>query len=241
VSSLTPNPLDYPRCSSQEGVITLAKPRQARLTAAEVGLLQELDDESPNLWPADLNEVARKLLTSAVRCFASNGFHGTTTRDIPGMVGLSPAALYVYFPSKEQVLFELIRTGHEKALDYVRAPEIQHLGDAAERLRVIVSRYTEWHARHHVIARVCQYDLASLSVEHYNDILELRHQTNAVFRGAVQQGVDDGTFATIDVNRVARAMLSLGIDLVRWYRRDGSETPEQLGRFNADLALKMVR
>jgi hypothetical protein len=44
----------------------------------------------------------------------------------------------------------------------------------------------------------------------------------------------------MQVNRVARALLSLGIDLVRWNRRDGSDTPEEVGRFNAELARKMV-
>jgi AcrR family transcriptional regulator len=219
----------------------LAKTRQARLTAAEVGQLPELDDESPGLWSDEYGEVARALLTAAVRCFASNGFHGTTTRDIPGMLGLSPGALYVHFPSKERILFEVIRTGHERALEHIQAPEVQDVEDAADRLQAVVSRYTEWHARHHVIARVCQYDLAALSTEHYDEILALRHRTNAVFRSVVQRGVDDGSFAAVDVNRVSRAMLSLGIDLVRWYRRDGSDTPEELGRINAELALKMVR
>jgi len=37
-----------------------------------------------------------------------------------------------------------------------------------------------------------------------------------------------------------RCMLSMSIDLVRWYRLDGSDSPEQLGEFYADLALKMV-
>ena len=50
----------------------------------------------------------------------------------------------------------------------------------------------------------------------------------------------DGSFAPVDVKRVTRAMLSLSIDLVRWYRLDGSDSPEQLGEFYADLALKLV-
>jgi len=218
----------------------LAKPRQARLTAEEVGLLPELDDESPTLWSNQLHDVARGLLTSAVRCFASNGFHGTTTRDIASVVGLSPAAMYVYFPSKERVLFEVIRTGHERVLEHIREPEVEQIESSADRLAEVVARYTSWHARHHVIARVCQYDLAALSVEHYQEILDLRHQTNVVFRSAVQHGCDDGSFTDVDVNRIARAMLSLGIDLVRWYRRDGADTPDELGCFNAELALKLV-
>jgi hypothetical protein len=31
-------------------------------------------------------------------------------------------------------------------------------------------------------------------------------------------------------------MLSLGIDLVRWYRLGGADSPETLGAFYADLA-----
>jgi hypothetical protein len=39
---------------------------------------------------------------------------------------------------------------------------------------------------------------------------------------------------------VVRGILSLSIDLARWYRLDGSDTPEQLGEFYAELALRMV-
>ncbi len=49
-----------------------------------------------------------------------------------------------------------------------------------------------------------------------------------------------GTFTAVDVHRVVRAILSLGVDLVRWYRTDGPDSPEQLGEFYADLALGMV-
>ena len=218
----------------------MAKPRQARFTTADLEGLPELDDESPALWPEGLPDVGRNLLTSAVRCFASNGFHATTTRDISGALGLSPAALYVYFPSKELVLFEIIRAGHQRALEVVTAPDVESIEDVSQHLRALIARYTEFHARHHVAARVCQYELAGLTADHYEEILEIRHRTNAVFRDALARGVDDGTFAPVDVRRVSRAMLSLGIDLVRWYRRDGSDSPEQLGELNADLALRMV-
>ncbi len=214
--------------------------RQARFTAQDLADDPRLRDDSPDLWREDLGAVPRALLTSAVRCFASNGYHATTTRDIAEGVGLSPAALYVHFPSKELVLFEIIRAGHERVLDHVRDPAVLALDDSADRLHAIIFRYTAWHARHHVAARVCQMSLAGLTAEHYDQVLELRHQTNAFFRDAVARGVADGSFVLVDVERVTRAMLSLCIDLVRWYRLDGPDSPEQLGEFYADLALKMV-
>ncbi|NKZ06693.1 TetR/AcrR family transcriptional regulator [Actinomadura latina] len=214
--------------------------RQARFTAQDLADDPRLQDHSPDLWRAELGTVQRGLLTSAVRCFAANGFHATTTRDIAEGVGLSPAALYVHFPSKELVLFEIIRVGHERVLAHVQDPSILALEGSADRLRAIVSAYTAWHARHHVAARVCQLELTGLTAEHYDEIVEVRHGTNAFFRDAVARGVADGSFAQVDVKRVTRAMLSLSIDLVRWYRLDGPDAPEQLGEFYADLALKLV-
>ncbi|MGN9789203.1 TetR/AcrR family transcriptional regulator [Nonomuraea sp. ZG12] len=214
--------------------------RQARFTAQEMADDPRLRDHSPDLWREDLGKVQRGLLSSAVRCFAANGFHATTTRDIAEGVGLSPAALYVHFPSKELVLFEIIRVGHERVLAHVRDPSILAVDSSADRLRAIVSAYTVWHARHHVAARVCQMALNGLTAEHYGEIVELRHQTNGYIRGVVGRGVADGSFAQVDVARVTRAMLSLSIDLVRWYRLDGSDSPEELGEFYASLALKLV-
>jgi AcrR family transcriptional regulator len=213
--------------------------RQSRFTPEEIAADPRLQDQSADLWNPELGDVEKRLLTSAVRCFAANGYHATTTRDIMTSVGLSPAALYVHFPSKELVLFEIMRAAHERALTCVKDASTE-VGDAAERLAAIVSRYTAWHARHHVAARVCQYELAGLTPEHYDEIVQVRHQTNDVFRAAVGRGADEGAFAAGDVNRLVRCMLSLSIDLVRWYRLDGPDSPEQLGDFYAELALRMV-
>jgi AcrR family transcriptional regulator len=214
--------------------------RQSRFTPQEIAADPRLADQSPDLWDTGLSDVGRGLLTSAVRCFAANGYHATTTRDIAAGVGLSPAALYVHFPSKEVVLFEIMKAGHERALRCVQDPAAREAPGAQARLRAIISRYTAWHARHHVAARVCQFELPGLSDEHYRQIVQVRHETNDVFRDAVARGVTEGEFTAVDVNRVVRAMLSLSIDLVRWYRLDGADSPEQIGDFYAGLALKMV-
>lgn len=208
------------------------EPRELEVHGTELD-----DDASPGLWDEKLAEVARKLLTSAVRCFAANGYHATTTRDITRRVGLSPAALYVHFPSKELVLFEIVRTAHQRAL---AALDGAQSADSASTLREIVARFVAWHARHHVAGRVSQYELSGLTEEHYAEIVAIRQGINAVFRDAVAGGIADGSFAAVDVNRVVRGILSLGIDLVRWYRLDGADSPERLGEFYADLALSMV-
>lgn len=50
----------------------------------------------------------RQILSEAIRCFASNGFRGTTTREIASAVGITEAALYRYFPSKQSLYDAII-------------------------------------------------------------------------------------------------------------------------------------
>ncbi len=56
--------------------------RQSRFTPEEIAADRRLEDQSPDLWNPELGDVEKRLLTSAVRCFAANGYHATTTRDI---------------------------------------------------------------------------------------------------------------------------------------------------------------
>ncbi|MCX4585178.1 TetR/AcrR family transcriptional regulator [Streptomyces sp. NBC_01481] len=207
------------------------------LSHAEEARDARLEDESPTLWGQGFSEVGQSMLTSAVRCFAAKGFQATRTRDITAGAKLSPASLYVHFASKEDVLFTISRFGHERALAALQGPEDP---DAAAHLRSVFSRFVAWHARHHVAGRVNQYEMFSLTPEHYEEVLGIRQQTTEVFRKAVLRGIADGSFVKVDVNRVVRAMLSLAVDLVRWYRLDGPDSPEQLGEFYAELALGMV-
>lgn len=46
-------------------------------------------------------ERRAQILREAAQLFGSHGFNGTTTRDVAARVGLTEAALYRYFPSKE--------------------------------------------------------------------------------------------------------------------------------------------
>jgi AcrR family transcriptional regulator len=196
------------------------------------------EEAAADLWRDGTPEAVRALLVSAVLCISSKGFHATTTRDITAAVGLSPGALYVHFPSKEDVLFEIVRTGHERALEAMLSQPDE--GDPVDYVRGLVASHVAWHARYHTVARVCQYELAALSPGHHAEVLDLRHRFSELLRSAVTGGARTGAFDVPDVNRAVRAVLSLGIDLVRWYRLDGSDSPEALGDFYAGLALRMI-
>jgi AcrR family transcriptional regulator len=53
-------------------------------------------------------ERRTQILREAMRCFASTGYRGTTTREIAASSGITEAALYRYFPSKQALYDALI-------------------------------------------------------------------------------------------------------------------------------------
>lgn len=53
-------------------------------------------------------EPRRRILDAAIACFTRAGFHGTSMQQICAEAGMSPGALYRYFPSKEAIILAII-------------------------------------------------------------------------------------------------------------------------------------
>ncbi|MEU4151925.1 TetR/AcrR family transcriptional regulator [Streptomyces sp. NPDC026659] len=190
-------------------------------------------------WAEVTPDAARRLLVAAVEAFAERGYHATTTRDIAGRAGMSPAALYIHYKTKEELLHRISRLGHDRALDIMRTAARRE-GSATERLADAVGSFVRWHAGRRTTARVVQYELDALSPDARAEILALRRQVDAEVRGIVEDGVAAGEFDVPDVQGTTLAVLSLCIDVARWFNVDGPRTPEQVGALYADLVLRMV-
>jgi AcrR family transcriptional regulator len=190
-------------------------------------------------WEEVTPDAARRLLVAAVEAFAERGYHATTTRDIAGRAGMSPAALYIHYKTKEELLHRISRIGHEKALEILRTATRRE-GTPAERLADAVSSFVRWHAGGRTTARVVQYELDSLGPEARAEILALRRQCDAEVRAVVEDGIAAGDFDVLDVKGTTLAVLSLCIDVARWFNVDGPWTPDEVGALYADLVLRMV-
>src|SRR5882757_6798836 len=162
---------------------------------------------SGETWDDITPDAARRLVLAAVGAFAERGYHATTTRDIAGRAGMSPAALYIHYKTKEELLHRISRIGHDRAIDILRTAA-ERDGSAAERLADAVRSFVRWHAAQHTTARVVQYELDALGPEARAEIVALRRQTDAAVRGIIQDGVAAGEFDVPDVPGTTLAVLS---------------------------------
>ncbi|MBB3036477.1 TetR/AcrR family transcriptional regulator [Hoyosella altamirensis] len=184
-------------------------------------------------------DARERLFAAAVEAFADKGFHGTTTRDIATRAGMSPAALYIHHKSKEDLLYLISRAGHHATLRLVKNA-LSASENPVDQLTAVISAFTEHHARNHTTARIVNYELAALSPEHLNEIAGIRREIERHVREIVSAGVTTGDFHTGDPRMTTLALLSLGLDVARWYRDEGQWSPQAIAGHYRDLALRML-
>src|SRR5215813_12334696 len=65
----------------------------------------------------DRETVRRAILDAARELFVSEGFHNVSIRKIAERIEYSPAAIYGYFPSKDDIFFALAEEGFRLLFD----------------------------------------------------------------------------------------------------------------------------
>jgi AcrR family transcriptional regulator len=188
---------------------------------------------------ADMDSTARRILEAALRLFATQGFHGTSMRDLAKVLEIQPSALYASFPSKDHLLAELVRLGHELQHSTLRAALLAAGGDPLEQLRAVVRANAILHATYPHLAVVVNDELHALAPELAAPGLALRRQTIALLTEIVDRGVTKGRFTMSQPAVAIAAIGAMSLRIPYWYTA-GETAAEALADAQAELAARMV-
>ena len=195
-------------------------------------------------WATFPAGAPRALVRAGIDTFARQGFAATTTRDIARAAGLSPAGLYVHHESKAALLHVISRAGHASAAAVLAAGLQASLGRGhrprVDRIADTVATFAAWHAHHHRVARVVQYELGSLEADAYAEVAAMRRDMQDRLADAIADAVAAGEAEVVDVPGVARAAMSLCIDVCRWYDPHGRQDPGEVGALYRDLVRRWL-
>ncbi len=208
-------------------------PGGGRRAAPAVASLEEAI--FPHLRPA----AARRLLLSAHQVFARKGYAAATTREIAAGAAMSPAAMYIHYRSKQDLLFHLSLLGHEACEEVLLAARAAGT-DAASRLSGMISAFAGWHATHHTTARIVHYELTSLTRDNFDAVAVIRRRIDRLVSDAVTAGIADGSFTAADPAGTALAMTSMCVDVARWFPAGSLHSPADVAGLYGALALRLV-
>jgi AcrR family transcriptional regulator len=179
-----------------------------------------------------------KIFRAALELFSELGFHGTSTRAIAQRAEMSPGALYSHYESKGDILYRIVRITHEGMLRQMQIT-MTRTTDLTERLRALVACHVRYHAEMSIAARVANYELHCLEPERRAEISQLRQLIEATVRDTLLLAEGAGLVAVGDVNMATVMIVSLGIDVSRWFRPNKGQTPDELAAYYSQHVIDM--
>jgi AcrR family transcriptional regulator len=166
----------------------------------------------------------------AVELFSEHGYEGTSLREIAEQLGVTKAALYYHFKSKEDIILSLVED-YQAQMDALIGWARERPGNTETR-RELLSRYMQIVADRSQVFRMLHQNQAAL-----NTMAEaLRTLKNAPLRLADQLAGPDAS-----LRERARAMMALGSMSVGWmFLADQVTDRDELSEIVSSIAGELI-
>jgi AcrR family transcriptional regulator len=92
-------------------------------------------------------DVQERILTAAREIFIAEGYRNVSIRKIAEKIEYSPAALYGYFPGKDDLFFALAEEGFRKLFDFTQSADAEG-ADPFDAVRQGFLRYYQFSRKH---------------------------------------------------------------------------------------------
>jgi AcrR family transcriptional regulator len=194
------------------------------------------------LFPAtvEFSDAKRRVFEAAILLFGDRGYHAVSVRDIAAQLGLQPMALYAHAPSKQQLLFEIMKIGYATHRERLSAALLDAGRDPAEQIRALCRAHVAAHLEYPALARVTNRDLGALSDEQMEFVERLRAEAAKPFLDVVARGQRLGAFGDDNPTLIVLAVASMGIRAAERWSPDLGLTPEAVADTFAEFAVRIV-
>ncbi|MCC5649063.1 TetR/AcrR family transcriptional regulator [Nostoc sp. XA013] len=160
-----------------------------------------------NSSPPSEAQTRTRILQAAQRLFASQGFDGTTTRDLAQAASVAEGTLFRHFPNKKAILVEVATSGWVEILTDLLT-ELSEMGSYKAVAQVMRRRM--WNFQKNAdLMRVC-----FMEVQFHPDLrdriqLEVITKMTDVGEAFFQTAMDKGIYRKMDAKLVAKVFLGM--------------------------------
>lgn len=179
------------------------------------------------------------IVETALDLFSAGGYEATSMRGLAQRVGIKPASLYNYFPSKQMLLWQIC-TDAMNQLEQLWEHTLESGTRPVERLVYFLYHNTVFHANHRREAIVINHLWRTLDGEHLNAAAKFRENFYRNLLGVVEEGVGRGEFQIDDTRVVTLSLLDLAVGVATWYKPDGRLSPEELASSYVEIGLRVA-
>lgn len=176
----------------------------------------------------------------ALACFAAQGYHGTSLREIARDSGTTLGTLYHYFPSKEGLLLDLMKSAMEPLLESLERVEVVREPSPESQLFWLTKGFVEFAATNQRLAILADVELRALSPENLAIVVHWRDQYQNRLLDVVERGIDEGAFTCDDPKIAVFSIIAVGNQVAHWYEAKGRFSVEEVSTRVALVALRIA-
>lgn len=166
---------------------------------------------------SDGEKTESAIREAAITLIARFGYEAMSMRQLAAEVGVQAAALYRYFPTKEDLLFTLMRE-HMEGL--IQAWDSAKPANASpvQQLSAYVENHIAFHIERRHATHVSNMELRSLSPERLTHILRMRTAYEKELRAILRDGAEADVFRIEDTGLTAMALIQMMTGVIVWFR-----------------------
>lgn len=152
--------------------------------------------------PQTIDERGRELIEIACDVISQKGFAATSMRDIASAADVPIATMYRHIGSKDELLYTITSTRMQELFDHFEA-HLSSGGSPTERLAEAVRVYLAYISENHRYINLVYRETKALSDDARARIYDTERRFMELWQRIIQDGIDDGVFAPLDVELAA--------------------------------------
>ena len=141
----------------------------------------------------DREQLRDRILDAARELFVAEGYRNVSIRKIAQKVEYSPAALYSYFPSKDDLFFALAKEGFRKLFEFTNDPAVTSR-EPLEAIRQGFLRYYHFSRTYPEYFELMFVDRSVPQISHEWEGFVFVQQMIDEVSALIQRGIDAGLF-----------------------------------------------
>ncbi|MFA4837170.1 MAG: TetR/AcrR family transcriptional regulator [Dehalococcoidia bacterium] len=180
-----------------------------------------------------------EIYQAAARLFFKKGYHATGMRELAKAVGIDQAVLYYYYPSKAEILYDIMKTG---TFDLMKSVDdaLHSTQTPSEKLMAFLTVHMSHFLRRREEVGMSFIEFRNLNPEQQAELRQWQSAYLAKFRSILEQGIEEGAFQPIDAKTVTMLLLAGTTSVAAWYHPSGPLDPEQMAAVFADVVTQGI-
>jgi AcrR family transcriptional regulator len=182
-----------------------------------------------------------EILNQAAHIMARHGYAAASISAIAAAVGLSKAAIFHHFDTKEDIYIAIV-------IDVLRdmctsvSKFVDTRNDPETKLRAFMHGHADYFEKHPEMITATHFGFEDVrTMEKRSEITNWRDRYERILRDILLEGQSWKSFSTFDTAKVGRMVLAVLNDMPRWYRPDGHMSATQFADLYCDILLSGIR